>query len=188
MFPRFAEPNVADSREMDADAFRNSSPCFGRSANFANHFICQLCSIMPFTCMSGAALGDHVSHIVKLGAKKQVGDIHAAAIITVMKDLQAGRNGTVRDFPCRPMRQDWAASSVIADLSVLAVHGSDPEPAFIRTRWKDIAGESFCEWRKLGHSLRDPFSRLVRAISVLITPQWPADYTPLLADTYTGTH
>jgi hypothetical protein len=102
--------------------------------------------------------------------------IDAAAIVTAVQDEQTLWNRAVREFPCETVSTDVSLSLGAPTQMPIAVTRSRPQPEPTCTGvliFQHIAREAFREWCTFVISQSDPFYRVVRAVTVLITPWRP---------------
>lgn len=131
----FAPPVLVNRRSMDTEIAGDDVGILTPTCHqLVVLFPCQLrpshhgASRMRARPSGGATLLDTVIHVLSLGTNKQVRRSHAATVITLMADVQAIRNRTVRHFIREAMGQSWYLSNRQCSIAI-GKQGAIPEPA-----------------------------------------------------------
>lgn len=131
------------------DLFSTSTPSFRFKRAFGRH----LCFPVPFSYADTlTTLGDLVSHVVGLRAKKQVGRVYTRRDVTFMADVKAF-GCSVSRFIGKAMGQNSSISASSLENSVpLRVFGARPQNASVGLRATKSLEPNFWE----GHDSHSP--------------------------------
>lgn len=100
------------------------------------------------------SLGDHISHVVLVGAEKEVRRAHAGRCVAPMEHMLTFRDRSACQFPCDAVGTgDATITATSADSTVSpAIGHPDPEPA-ADTSASNIFPESLSQWNGLGFAV-----------------------------------
>ncbi len=141
MFPRLADDDTSDGFSAQAVflcglRLRQLAYC-NSAADGADLLFRQFSGMTLFATRGiGAALCPHISHVVRLCAKKEVGDVDALRVVAGVEDAGAVRDRTVGVFPEDVAYEDhpFAGDFRFDDGPTVAVCAAGPDDAAVSDR------------------------------------------------------
>ena len=173
MLATFTGHNQANQRSAHAESLRyrfagvslrHKFPCLTRSrigqlgiGSFVSALDLFWMATAPvFIAILKASTPNRIAGVVLLGAKQQVGRIHAGGIVAGVANAQTGWDGlTMREFPRESVRE--SVLSVESKNAVSLAHPPEPRPAIIWAAFLNTIPESCFGWT---FSLKGVITRL----------------------------